>query len=83
MEDSKFDESDVSEEITRQLAEIDIDANSELETPEDVTTSLEVSPIDLKLLHNLEHRLSSQRKAFEKQLKDCSDLLDSAAGMLM
>lgn len=96
MDDAEFDEKDIEDEIARELSCLDSEdelssaltaadddydqqqlSNDEQSVPDVQLVALPES----KALKDLQKKLSTTRKTFEKQLEDCSHLLQSAEGM--
>ena len=85
MEEATSDE-ELFAEISTQLSAIDIDSTDRddsytSDVEDDALTEVALVPAETKSLTALQHHLTSQRQAFEKQLEECSQLLHTTEGM--
>ena len=89
MDEAEFDEKDIEEEIERQLSALKSSQSTDEEPADDITPHEEVQSSEERLvvalpqskpLKDLQKKLSSTRRTFERQLEECSSLLHSAEG---
>lgn len=86
MEDLAFNEDEITADISRELSAINLNVDELKEDFQEQSDSVgqetDEKPMqtETKFLKELESRMSSQRKAFDNQLKDCITLLHSAEG---
>lgn len=88
MEQELFDDEDLAAQITRELAELNVDSQSDdaSDSPDagiPDAAEMKIMLPETKSLEVFQHRLTTQRQDFEKQLEECAKLLHSTDGMLL
>lgn len=85
--ESDYNDQDIEDEIARELSSLDVAEDAAADEQDEAAAEespAEESPKSVlpetKFMHDLQKKMSSQRKDFEKQLKECSSLIHSAEG---